>query len=123
MYENSQIYFTTGEFARLCGVKKDTLFHYDAIGILRPDIVRENGYRYYSINQFFIFDIISMLKKAGAGTRRKNIWKNEEKSWQSPLVFFENGGKLMTREKEGRQNGQVHRQQAGRRNGPHRAYQ
>ena len=67
MYENSQIYFTTGEFARLCGVKKDTLFHYDAIGILRPDIVRENGYRYYSINQFFIFDIISMLKKAGAG--------------------------------------------------------
>lgn len=66
MYENSQIYFTTGEFARLCGVRKDTLFHYDQVGILRPEIVRENGYRYYSINQFFLFDIISALKKAGA---------------------------------------------------------
>ena len=66
MYENSQIFFTTGEFSRLCNVKKDTLFHYDEIGILQPEIVRENGYRYYSINQFFLFDIITMLKKAGA---------------------------------------------------------
>ena len=66
MYENSQIYFTTGEFARLCNVKKDTLYHYDEIGILQPEIVKENGYRYYSINQFFLFDIISVLKKAGA---------------------------------------------------------
>ena len=65
MYENSQIFFTTGEFSRLCNVKKDTLFHYDEIGILQPEIVRENGYRYYSINQFFLFDIITMLKKAG----------------------------------------------------------
>ena len=66
MYENSQIYFTTGEFSRLCGVRKDTLFHYDEVGILKPEIVRENGYRYYSINQFFLFDIIAALKKAGA---------------------------------------------------------
>lgn len=65
MEQNKSIYFSTGEFARLCGIKKDTLFHYDHIGILKPEVTAENGYRYYSINQFFVFDIISMLKKTG----------------------------------------------------------
>ena len=57
-------YFTTSEFAEICGVTKHTLFHYDDIGILKPEIVSESGYRYYSINQFFTFDIISILKEA-----------------------------------------------------------
>ncbi len=56
-------YFTTGEFARLCQVKKQTLFHYDDIGILTPEIVADNGYRYYSHNQLEIFYTISMLKE------------------------------------------------------------
>ena len=38
-------YLTTGEFAKLCGVKKQTLFHYDQIGILKPELSGENGYR------------------------------------------------------------------------------
>lgn len=57
-------YFTTSEFAEICGVTKHTLFHYDDIGILKPEIVSETGYRYYSVNQFFAFDIISILKEA-----------------------------------------------------------
>ena len=40
--------FKTAEFAALCGVKKDTLLHYDHIGLLKPQWVGENGYRYYS---------------------------------------------------------------------------
>ena len=56
-------YFTTGEFAKLCGVKKQTLFHYDQIGILRPELTGENGYRYYSIFQFDTYNTISMLKE------------------------------------------------------------
>ena len=28
---------TTGEFAKICNVKKHTLFHYDDIGLLKPD--------------------------------------------------------------------------------------
>ena len=38
--------FKTAEFAALCGVKKDTLLHYDHIGLLKPQKVGENGYRY-----------------------------------------------------------------------------
>ncbi len=31
--------FKTAEFAALCGVKKDTLLHYDHIGLLKPQWV------------------------------------------------------------------------------------
>ena len=42
-----QGHFTTGEFARLCGVSKHTLFHYDEMGVFSPSGRGENGYRYY----------------------------------------------------------------------------
>ncbi len=58
-------YFTTGEFARLCGVNKQTLFFYDKEGIFSPDIVAENGYRYYSYNQLETFTVIAMLRDLG----------------------------------------------------------
>ncbi|MBY7141978.1 MerR family transcriptional regulator [Virgibacillus sp. NKC19-3] len=56
---------TTGEFADLCGVKKQTLFHYDEIGLLEPEWKDEKGYRYYSIQQTEAFTVIAMLKEIG----------------------------------------------------------
>lgn len=56
-------YFTTGEFAKLCNVKKQTLFHYDEIGLLSPEYKSENGYRYYSYQQFDVFTVIELLKE------------------------------------------------------------
>lgn len=53
------------DFAKLCGVTKDTLFHYEDIGILKPETILDNGYRYYNIQQSFTFEIISILKEAG----------------------------------------------------------
>lgn len=61
--ENLKGFFTTGEFARLCHVKKQTLFHYDEIGLLTPEIKLENGYRYYSYQQFDVFSVIELLKE------------------------------------------------------------
>ena len=55
-------YMTTGEFASAMGVSKDTLFHYDDIGLFCPEKVSENGYRYYSIYQMETFDTIRMLR-------------------------------------------------------------
>lgn len=57
-------FFTTGEFASLCKVTKDTLFHYEQIGLLYPEKVERNGYRYYSFEQYFIMDMIGVLKEA-----------------------------------------------------------
>lgn len=53
----------TAEFAALCGVKKDTLFHYDHIGLLKPNRVGENGYRYYDPRQLAAFDLIDALRR------------------------------------------------------------
>lgn len=57
--------FTSGEFAKFCNTTKDTLFHYDDINLLKPVKLAENGYRYYSVNQAFLFDMISLLKEVG----------------------------------------------------------
>lgn len=53
----------TAAFAALCGVKKDTLLHYDHIGLLKPQRVGENGYRYYSPRQLAAFDLIAALRR------------------------------------------------------------
>lgn len=56
---------TTGEFAKICNVKKHTLFHYDDIGLLKPDYYDDNGYRFYSYNQLNLFYFISIMKELG----------------------------------------------------------
>ncbi|EGT4207022.1 MerR family DNA-binding transcriptional regulator, partial [Clostridioides difficile] len=45
-------YFTTGEFAKLCGISKQTLIFYDKIGIFSPEYKDKNNYRYYSVYQY-----------------------------------------------------------------------
>lgn len=65
----SGLLFRTGEFAAICGVKKDTLLHYDQIGILKPEHTDSNGYRYYSVKQLYTFDLISALKRLGMSLR------------------------------------------------------
>ncbi len=57
--------FSTGEFAKICGVNKRTLHYYDEQGIFSPDHVGENGYRYYSVRQFYPFIMIRMLRQMG----------------------------------------------------------
>lgn len=57
-------YFTVGEFAELFGISKQTLFYYERNHIFSPAFVNENGYRYYSFEQFYIFEIISALRAA-----------------------------------------------------------
>ncbi len=39
--------FTVKQLSKLAGVTPRTLHHYDAIGLLKPTRVGENGYRYY----------------------------------------------------------------------------
>ncbi|GKV55926.1 multidrug-efflux transporter 2 regulator [Sporosarcina sp. NCCP-2222] len=57
--------FTTGEFADLCKVNKQTLIYYDQIGLLAPIMKDEKGYRYYSIAQYEFFSVIELLKAVG----------------------------------------------------------
>ncbi|MEH7274991.1 MerR family transcriptional regulator [Neobacillus vireti] len=62
MNQKTGKYLTTGEFAKLCKVNKQTLFYYDQIGLLSPILKNEKGYRYYSIHQIELFFVIDLLK-------------------------------------------------------------
>lgn len=55
----------TAEFAEFCGSSRDTLLWYDKNDILKPAVVGENGYRYYEAEQFFRYDLITILKQTG----------------------------------------------------------
>lgn len=69
MLDKRELLFTTGEFAKLCATTKETLFHYDETGVLKPAKTGENGYRYYASTQFFDFDLIAMLREAGCSLK------------------------------------------------------
>lgn len=82
-------YLTTGEFARITGVTKHTLFHYDKIGLFSPEIKGENNYRYYSIYQLDVFDVIWTLKELDMPLSQIKAYL-EHKSPQALLQLLEN---------------------------------
>lgn len=57
---------STGAFAKLCKTTKETLFHYERENLLRPKYISDKGYRYYDMEQYFDFDLITMLKETGS---------------------------------------------------------
>ncbi|UHA73302.1 MerR family transcriptional regulator [Paenibacillus sp. 481] len=71
-------YFTTSELAKTCGVTKHTLFHYDEIGLLKPEFINSKGYRFYSIQQCYVLDIINVMKKAGSSLKEIKRFINNQ---------------------------------------------
>lgn len=58
--------FLIGDMAKFHNVSTQTLRYYDKIGLLKPKIVDENnGYRYYTIEQFEQLNTIKYLKFLG----------------------------------------------------------
>jgi DNA-binding transcriptional MerR regulator len=60
---------STGAFAKLCKTTKETLFHYERESLLKPKYVSENGYRYYGVEQYFDFELITTLKETGSSLK------------------------------------------------------
>ena len=54
--------FSTGEFAKLLDINKDTLLYYDKIDLFKPAGTHPNGYRYYTFEQFDQFMAIQSLR-------------------------------------------------------------
>lgn len=63
MERKEEKYYTTGEFAKYFGIKKDTLFYYDKIKLFCPAGVGENGYRFYTSSQIDLFWTIRLLRE------------------------------------------------------------
>lgn len=60
---------STGEFARMCNISRELLVHYDKIGLLKPEKVTDNGYRYYSLKQLYLFDVIRFFIDTGMSSK------------------------------------------------------
>ena len=56
---------TIQDVARLCGTTSRTLRHYDAIGLLPPSRVADNGYRYYDDDALVRLQRIVLLRGLG----------------------------------------------------------
>jgi DNA-binding transcriptional MerR regulator len=57
--------FSISDFARYSRTTRDTLLHYDRIGLLSPTSRGENNYRYYSGNQLTVVNVIRALQRLG----------------------------------------------------------
>ena len=63
MFSEHNKLFTIGQFSAIHGVTKKTLMWYDEIGLLKPAVIGENGYRYYTYLQSPTLEIILMLRE------------------------------------------------------------
>ena len=63
MSHNQNKLLTIGQFAAIHQVNKKTLMWYDEVGLFKPAVVRENGYRYYTCQQSSVFETILMLRE------------------------------------------------------------
>jgi len=68
--------FSISEFAKYARTTRDTLLHYDRIGLLSPSSRRENNYRYYSANQLLTISVIRSLQQLGMSLEEIKELKN-----------------------------------------------
>ncbi|MDR1665350.1 MAG: MerR family transcriptional regulator [Clostridiales bacterium] len=58
-------WLSVGDFAKLSRTTRDTLYHYDNLGLLSPMSRGENRYRYYSSRQLATVNVIRILQQLG----------------------------------------------------------
>lgn len=78
-------FLTCGTFAKICGIEKHVLFHYDEIDLFKPIYVNEKGYRYYSYHQYDTFKVIMALKKLGMSLKDIKTYLDK----RNPQLFLE----------------------------------
>lgn len=83
---HDSLLLSSGEFAQMCNVSRELLIHYDKIGLLKPKEVRENGYRYYSLKQLYMFDVIRFFLDTGMSMKEIKEYLDN----RSTELFLEN---------------------------------
>ncbi len=76
MIKSNEKTFSTGEFAKLLEVNKDTLLYYDKIDLFKPAGTFDNGYRYYTFDQIDQFMAIQSLRAVDLPIKRLKTYFN-----------------------------------------------
>lgn len=76
-------YLSIGEVSRLKNVTIKALRYYHDIGLLIPAYINpDNGYRYYTIDQFIYLDIIKFCKQSNVGVKEiKTLFANGDNNY------------------------------------------
>lgn len=59
---NKEKLYSIGQASNKADVSTRTLRHYETIGLIKPDLVKENGYRYYTEDTILVIYIIKYLQ-------------------------------------------------------------
>lgn len=110
MSKYNQTYYTTGEFAKLCHTTKETLFHYDEINLLKPAMIKDNGYRYYLSQQYFEFDFIKVLQESHMSLKEIKLFK-DQKNNESFISILKEKNQELEKDKQRIENMQYRIQQ------------
>lgn len=100
MNEKNGKYLTTGEFAKLCKVNKQTLFYYDQIGLLSPILKNEKGYRYYSIHQIELFFVIDLLKDLDMSLNDIQLYMQKKSPERYLSLMYQKKEEIVKKRKE-----------------------
>lgn len=59
---NKEKLYSIGQASNKADVSTRTLRHYETVGLIKPDVVKENGYRYYTEDTILLISIIKYLQ-------------------------------------------------------------
>lgn len=79
--------YTTGKFAKMANVTPRTIRYYDKYGLLKPNLIGENGYRYYVDADLLKLQRILLLKQLGFSLEEISpiLMENDFDSFQQSL--------------------------------------
>ena len=66
---DNQTLFTIGEFVKVCGTTRDTIYHYERQGLISPIVNEQNGYRYYKLEDYYTYMYVAHLIRIGFSLR------------------------------------------------------
>lgn len=65
-----KLLFTIGQVTRMYHLQHDTLRYYDKIGLLKPTLKKDNGYRYYTIRDLELLEFILLSRQLDIPIKR-----------------------------------------------------
>lgn len=90
-------YLSTGAFAKAAGIKRKHLIYYDEIGLFSPEVILDNGYRYYFHRQLYTLNMILTLREIGMPLEEIKDFTNN-RSPEKTLATFEKQGEIIQKE-------------------------
>lgn len=58
-------YYSIGQISKICDISIQTLRYYDKIDLIKPEVVEDNGYRFYTNKHILYINTVQYLKELG----------------------------------------------------------